>query len=58
MKTRDDSSRSRIVSGPEGLDRLRDATRQILAVPKSAIADKMKEPIYARRQRRRRRLPK
>jgi hypothetical protein len=47
------------IPGPAALDRLREATRQVLAVPKSAIAEKMKEPIYARRQkRRRRRVPK
>ena len=56
MKTRDPAR----IPGPEGLERLVEATRQILAVPKSAIADKMKEPIYGKRKARRRgrRVPK
>jgi hypothetical protein len=48
------------VHGKQGLDKLAAFTRRILAVPKSAIADKMKEPINRprKRKRRRRSVPK
>jgi hypothetical protein len=37
------------------MQRLRDFTRRILAVPKEEIAEKLKEPIYSPRKRKRRR---
>ena len=52
MKRTDDPCR---VSGPEGLERLKDFTRRLLAVPKSEIAEKLKEPIRPRKRGRRKR---
>lgn len=50
------------IPGPVGLERLASFTRRVLAVPKSEIAEKVKEPIYGRRKpkrkRSRRKVPK
>ena len=48
------------ITGEAGLKNLADFTRRILAVPKAAISERMKEPIYKPRKRRlrRRRVPK
>lgn len=53
-----ESSERPRVQGDEGLQKLRDFTRRILAVPKSEIAEKLEEPIYKPRKRKRRGRPR
>jgi hypothetical protein len=38
------------IPGKEGLEKLVQFTRRILAVPKEEISEKVKEPIYKRRK--------
>ena len=45
------------VDGNQGIERLKDFTRRILAVPKEEIADKLREPVRPRRKRRGTRAP-